>query len=110
VFALRERLAMDPEMLVGTSWRLREVRGASGAEETADTTLTLRFGRGGDRIYFTSLAMASTECDRGEAALLREGNFTTDLRESTYYRLASGRLELLTHGGRTLTFSSEPGG
>jgi heat shock protein HslJ len=128
VFAPREHLAMDPEALVGTRWRLARILGASGAEETADTTMTLRFGRGtasgfagcrdytatyearGDRIHFTSFAMASTECDRGEAELLREGDFTTDLGESTYYRLTAGRLEMVTHGGRTLTFVAEPGG
>jgi putative lipoprotein len=125
VFAQRETLAMDPQMLIGTSWRLRS--GGTDPGEPGDTTITLAFERGvasgfagcrdytatyeamGDRIYFTSFSMASTECDREEAALLREGRFTTDLGESTYWSLFDGRLELVTYGGRTLTFSADPG-
>jgi hypothetical protein len=49
--------------------------------------------------------MGSLECSRGNTVLQREGQFTTDLSEATYWSLSPGRLELTTHGGRTLEFA-----
>lgn len=122
VFAPREKRPMNPYDLVGTRWRLRT--GGMNAEP-ADTTITLSIERGtasgfggcrdytatytarGDRIAFTSISMSSTECSLGNAALLREGQYTTDLSESSYYRVSGHRLELTTVGGRTLAFSKD---
>jgi heat shock protein HslJ len=118
----RARAAMDPAALVGTRWRLRAVNDtAQDAEPPITLNLMARemggFGgcRGytgtyearGDRISFPSIAMTATECGMGEAALLREGRFTTDLSEATYYRIQSNRLEIITAPGRQLMFSAQ---
>lgn len=122
-FARRDPAQVDPVDLVGTAWRLEAVRSPDGTAEDADTTVTVEFPepgvvRGfagcrdytgtwearGDRLYFTSFHMSSLECDRGDRVIVREGDFTTHLGESTYWRFADGRLELTTHGGRRLTF------
>jgi heat shock protein HslJ len=122
VFDRRVPLAMDPLELVGTRWRLR-TQGMS--PEPADTSVTLAFeeagatGFGGcrdydadyraqgDRVAFTRIEMASTECPLGVAATQREGQFTTDLSESTYYRMEADRLELIGVTGRTLSFGRD---
>ena len=121
VFDPRAKLAQDPEQLVGTSWRLRSVSPGLGP---ADTTVTISFGSGtatgfggcrdyastyqarGDLIFVTSTTMRALECDRGLDAGQREGQFTTDLSEATYWTLTPGRLELITHGGRKLEFEA----
>jgi heat shock protein HslJ len=122
VFEPRETLAMNPEDLVGTRWRLHSV---GPTMEPADTGVTLSLERGvasgfagcrdytarytaqADRIAFTSISMTSTECRLGNDELLREGQYTTDLSGSTYYRVGADRLELTTAGGRKLIFSRD---
>ena len=121
-FTRRPPLPMDPAALVGTRWRLR---GGDAAPTPPDTTATLRLADStasghagcrdytgtytatGDRIRFTSLAMAGTECPRGEAALRREEAFTTVLSEAVNYRLAGDTLELIVVDGRSLLFGRE---
>lgn len=115
----RQRSAMNPADLAGTRWMLRSVNDSVLA---SDTSLTLdltaaalsgfagcrrytgTYGATGDEIRITSLTMASLECDRAQVALLREGQFTTDLSEATYYRLSSDSLLLVTAPGRRLVF------
>jgi heat shock protein HslJ len=117
----RARAAMDPADLAGTRWRLRSVNDTMRA---ADSLLTLElsateisgfagcrrytgtYGARGDEIGVTSLTMETTECDSGRVALLREGEFTTDLSEATTYRLLGDSLELNTVGGRRLVFTA----
>jgi heat shock protein HslJ len=113
---------MNPVHLVGTSWRLRSVNDtAHGADSliTLNLTATQISGFAGCRAYtgtyqarsdeirVTSISMAATECDQGEAALLREGRFTTDLSEASYYRMAVDSLEIVTAPGRRLAFSAQ---
>ena len=117
----RARAAMNPADLVGTSWQLRAVNDtAQDAEPPITLHLTAREMSGfagcreytgtyqarGDRIGFPSIAMAATECKKGEAALLREGQFTTDLSEAAHYRLHGKQLEIITAPGRKLMFSA----
>ena len=109
----------DPASLVGTSWRLLSV-GDTAQTASPPATLTLAAGEiggfagcreytgtyqaRGDELRVTSISMRSTECGRGEAALLREGRFTGDLSESSNYRLSGDTLEVLTFPGRRLVF------
>ena len=58
----------------------------------------------GDHIGVTSITMTTTECGDAGAAL-REGRFTTDLSEASYYRLAVDTLEIVTAPGRRLLFA-----
>ena len=115
----RIRSAMNPADLVGTAWRLRSVNDSA----TADSSMTLTLSTAGeltgfagcraytgtylargDHIGVTSIAMTTTECnDRGAA--LREGRFTTDLSEASYYRLTVDTLEIVTAPGHRLLFA-----
>jgi heat shock protein HslJ len=121
VLVPRRRYAMNPAHLVGTHWRLRSVNDtalASDSTLTLELTATEMRGFAGcrwytgtylarsDEIHVTSLTMDATECNRGRAAWQREGQFTTDLSEATYYRLRGDSLELVTVGGRRLVFSA----
>jgi heat shock protein HslJ len=119
--AERERAAMDPAGLVGTRWRLHAVGDTVQRTDpaiTLDLTATEISGFGGcrgydgtyvargDEIGVTSIAMRDTECDAGEAANLREGQFTTDLSEAANYRVSADSLVLLTVSGRRLVFAA----
>ena len=119
VLARRVPAPMDPAALAGTSWRLHAV---DNTVQTASPPATLALTAGeisgfagcreytgayqarGDEIRVTSIAMRSTDCAAGDAALLREGRFTTDLSESSNYRLNGDTLEVLTFPGRRLVF------
>jgi heat shock protein HslJ len=115
----RARFAMNPADLIGTRWRLRSVNDTMRASDsllTLHLTATEISGFAGcraytgtyqaqrDEIHVTSLSMAATECHKGDAALLREGEFTTDLSEASHYRLNRDSLELVTAPGRRLLF------
>ena len=117
--APRQRWAMNPADLTGTRWRLRSVNDAvlpSDSSLTLDLTAsdvsgfagcrryTGTYGATGDELRVTSLTMTAAECDSGRVALLREGEFTTDLSEATYYHLSSDSLVLVTTPGRRLVF------
>ncbi len=112
---------MNPAELAGTRWRLRSVNDSTRASDsllTLDLTATELSGFAGCRRYtgtyrawgdelrVTSLGMSAPECDSGEVELLREGRFTTDLSEATYYRSPGDTLELLTAPGRRLVFTA----
>ncbi|HKG95568.1 MAG TPA: META domain-containing protein [Gemmatimonadaceae bacterium] len=127
IVALTRRVPapMRPQDLVGTSWQLRSV-GDTAQSAAAGPPLTLHFSptgidgfagcrrytgtyeARGDEVRITSLAMASTECGAGDAALQREGRFTTDLSEASNYRLSGDSLEWLTAPGRRLVFVRQP--
>ncbi len=110
---------MNPLDLVGTAWRLRSVNDSVTADSSMTLTLTTAgelmgfagcraytgtYLARGDRIGVTSIAMTTTECnDRGAA--LREGRFTTNLSEASYYRLAVDTLEIVTAPGHRLLFA-----
>ena len=120
VLTPRARFAMNPADLMGTRWPLRSVNDTIRA---SDSLLTLNltaaeisgfagcraytgtYRAHGDEVGVTSITMASTECPKGRASLLREGQFTTDLSEASYYRLRGDSLELVTAPGRRLVFS-----
>ena len=123
IVALRPglRWASNPAQLVGTGWRLQSINDGAVPPEppvTVDFTASEIRGFAGcrdytgtytahdDEIAVTSIAMATTECDSGRAALLREGQFTTDLSESAYYRVRGDSLEILTSPGRKLVFAA----
>jgi heat shock protein HslJ len=116
----RPRFAMNPADLVGTAWQLRAVNDTI----QSDSALTLMIPREqeisgfagcrrytgtyearGDEIRITSISMTATECARGQAALLREGRFTTNLSEASYFRLGGDSLELVTAPGHRLMFT-----
>jgi heat shock protein HslJ len=119
IYTRRVPAPMDPAALAGTSWRLHAV---DDTVQTASPPATLALTAGeisgfagcreytgsyqarGDEIRVTSIAMRSTDCAAGDAALLREGHFTTDLSESSNYRLTADTLEILTFPGRRLLF------
>ena len=115
----RPRSAMNPADLAGTRWMLRSVNDtvhASDSSLTLDLTAaelsgfagcrryTGTYGATGDELRVTSLTMSATECDSGQVALQREGQFTTDLSEATYYRLSGDSLVIVTAPGRRLVF------
>ena len=120
LLAPRRRFAMNPADLVGTSWQLRAVNDTI----QSDSAITLMIPREqeisgfagcrrftgtyearGDEIRITSISMAATECAQGQAALLREGRFTTNLSEASYFRLGADSLELVTAPGHRLMFT-----
>jgi heat shock protein HslJ len=118
----RVRSAMNPADLVGTRWRLRSVNDTMQSGDSAITLqLTARTMSGfagcraytgtyqaeGDKIGFPSISMTETECNKGEAALLREERFTTDLSEAAHYRLGATELEIATAPGRKLVFVAQ---
>jgi heat shock protein HslJ len=114
----RIKLAMNPADLVGTTWRLEAVNEAAvaGTHTLAFPTsgelsgfagcrgYTGTWSARGDHISVTSMAMTAMECEQGTDALQREGQFTTDITEATYYRLAGDSLEIVTAPARRLTF------
>lgn len=118
-FRQRKPLPMDPIALVGTKWLLRAM---NGENPPSDISINLSFSKdtvegfagcrsftgtwsaNGDHIRFPSLSMNSTECNRGQALLLFEGQYTTDLSESTIWRLSGDTLEIVTAQGRVLSF------
>jgi heat shock protein HslJ len=119
VFDERVPLAMDPADLVNTSWRLTSLNGAA---LPGDVSLTLELQNGtmrghagcrdyrgvyeaeNDHISFPSLEMLTTECASQELLVL-EGEFTTYLSETRYFRLEGDTLELSTAGGQSLLFA-----
>ncbi|HVE80061.1 MAG TPA: META domain-containing protein [Gemmatimonadaceae bacterium] len=123
VLTPRARAAMDPAQLVGTRWRLRSVNDTLQGPDSPITLDLAAAGIGGfagcrgysgtyqargDAINVTSIAMAATECDKGDAALLREGRFTTDLSEASHYRLSTDSLVIVTAPGHRLVFAAVP--
>jgi heat shock protein HslJ len=121
-FIRREPLAMDPADLVGTRWQLQSVNQRPPPTEVA---ITLSFSKDGlsgfagcrgytgtyvaegDDIRVTSISMSETECGKGDALLLFEGQYTTDLSEAEHYRLDSDALEIATAPGRALVFAAQ---
>ena len=117
----RSRAAMNPADLVGTTWVLRSVNDT--VEKNSRITLALRteeeisgfagcrgytgaYSAHKDNIRVTSISMTATECNQGELALLREGQFTTDLSEASHYSQTDSSLEIITAPGRRLIFSA----
>jgi heat shock protein HslJ len=111
-FGRRHPRNMNPAQLVGTSWQLQAnpevtivfardtISGFAGCRDYTGTYRAV-----GDEIRIPSLAMSETECDRGNQVNVQEGDFTTDLSETTHYRLEGEMLELYAVSGRTLLFS-----
>jgi heat shock protein HslJ len=111
-FRRREPRNMNPADLVGTSWKLQAnpevtiafardtISGFAGCRDYTGTYKAM-----GDEIRIPSLAMSETECDRGNTVNVQEGDFTTDLSETTHYRLEGNALELYAVSGRTLLFT-----
>jgi heat shock protein HslJ len=116
-------LPMQPEDLVGTSWRLSSVNGSPAAENAG---LTLGFhdaqwlsGLAGCRDYIGAyvaegdditvwyMAMLGKPC-LAEEALLAEDEYTTVLGEAANYRLADDVLELYTPAGDVLVYERVP--
>jgi len=124
LLAPRIRAAMNPDDLIGTSWQLRSVNDT--IEKYAPITLTLMsdqisgfagcrgyagtYQARGDEIRILSVAMTATECAHGEAALLREGRFTTDLSEASHYVLGGDSLVIVTAPARRLVFTAAAAG
>lgn len=123
VFTQKEQFAMNPADLVGTKWQLHAINQKpllpnstiSLSFTGADTISGFAGCRGytgtyeanGDNIRFPSIGMTETECDKGEAILVQEGQYTTDLSEATDYRLSKDQLEIFTAPGHTLLFTSQ---
>lgn len=116
----RIRSAMNPVDLVGTAWRLRSVNDSATADSSMTLTLTTAgeltgfagcraytgtYLARGDHVSVTSIAMTTTECNDRGAAALREGRFTTNLSEASYYRLTEDTLEMVTAPGHRLLFA-----
>ena len=118
----RARQPMDPAALVGTRWRLHQVDGAPATASPAPTLgftatgisgyagcrdYTGTYEARGDELRVTSIRMVSTDCPAGDAALLREGDFTTYLSETSNYHLSGDSLELLTFSGHRVLFLAQ---
>lgn len=118
-FRLRPRFAMNPADLVGTRWTLLALN-ADTVVSTPPITLVLSdsetsgfggcrnytgtYSAVGDEIRFPSITMSSSECSRGVAAQRREEQLTTDLSETSHYRMTADSLQLFTYAGRSLVF------
>jgi heat shock protein HslJ len=125
VFVRKEQATMNPADLVGTGWQLVSLDDDSLAEGSP-FTLVFRdehrlHGQAGCRgyvggydagesdIHLYWLAMMGTEHCLGQGTLPEwEGVYTTALESIEDYRLAKGRLELITVRGEVLVFEPLP--
>jgi heat shock protein HslJ len=119
-FVRRRVAAMDPAALPGSRWRLREavvatrpiriafeaarIVGFAGCRDF-ESDYTAR----GDAIFVSATRMSALDCPDGEAAIVREGDFTTDLGSAAYWRIDGDTLVLTTPGGRERRFERERG-
>jgi heat shock protein HslJ len=109
--------AMDPADLAGTRWRWqapgaaqvrlefvdgRRLRGFAGCRDFHGTWR----GRG-DRLAVDTLAMAQTDCARGEAAQALEGRFIDAFDAIETWRLDGDRLTLRNADGAAVEFVRE---
>jgi heat shock protein HslJ len=128
-FAAKPRFDVDPADLPGTRWQLVSIDGqAPGARPPITLLFDPVTGTGGagqvsgyagcrsyratyqaegDSIVFPLLEMAGPDCS-DPAALTLEGRYTDALQSATNYRLAEGRLELLTTREGVLIFETLP--
>jgi len=123
-YGRRVPLAMDPAALIGTRWQITPTDDFAPVE---GYPITLAFPapgqisglagyrgyRGtyeaeGDTIRFPMLEMTGTLLIVPEAALSKDGEYTTQLQRTRHYRLTEDRLELLTVQGKTLVFAPLP--
>ncbi|HSN69509.1 MAG TPA: META domain-containing protein, partial [Thermoanaerobaculia bacterium] len=116
----RKALAMNPEHLVGTAWRLESIGGAPPAGRAPITIsfpeagtirgfagcrdFVSRYRATGDRIGLSETHMVGTECNAPPAIALQEGDLTTHLSEAEHYVLGEDRLEMTTAAGVVLVF------
>jgi len=119
-FARKPRFDMDPADLLGTSWQLVSMDGGAPGTREAITLLfdasgaqvsgfagcrsyRAAYQAEGDAIAFPFLEMLESDCPN-PTALEIEGRYTDALSTATNWRLAEGRLELLTTRQGVLIF------
>lgn len=119
VLALKPRFDMDPADLPGTRWQLVSIDGQAPGVRPPITLVFEDAGRAsgfagcrgyeasyqaeGDAIAFPFLQMIDLDCPSPPAI---EGRYTDALSTATNYRLAEGRLEILTTRHGVLVFEA----
>jgi heat shock protein HslJ len=117
VFTRRQKAAVNPAQLHGTSWLLQSVD-STAAQDSMTLALDSGTAKGfagcrnytatyiarDDELHFTSISMTDTECKLGDSVQKREGDFTTYLSEATHYNLISDTLVITTASGRRVKF------
>ncbi len=124
VFTRQVEYSMDPNDLIGTSWRLVLWDGNSPIERSTITLVfhdenrisgfagcegyVASYEASGDDIGFPVFAMMGPYEHCSEALIIQDSEYTTSLGQTSHYRLGEEQLELLTVRGETLVFEPLP--